>query len=165
MRLTAPNGVVIDVAIPAGARPGATFEVAMPPVPPPQQTRAPPNPDRTRAYSDEARAALRAIDDAAALRAQLRAIDTEGARDEPATWAEWFGFCANSDPEPATGQMPPQQGVVQTGVVGQPQQGVVMGQPQAPQGSVIQAQGTVVRSSQAPQGTVVRSKEVSLAVE
>ncbi len=65
------------------------------------------------------------------------------------------------------GQMPPQQGVVQIGVVvGQPQQGpVVMGQPQAPQGSVIQAQGTVVRSSQAPQGTVVRSKEVSLAVE
>ena len=84
------------------------------------------------------------------------------------------------------GQMPQQQGVVQTGVVmsqqqgpvvmGQPQQGpvvmgqrpqqeVVMGQPQAPQGSVIQAQGTVVRSSQAPQGTVVLSKEVLLAVE
>ena len=122
-----------QVAIPAGARPGATVEVAMPPaasrhadVPPPPQTRAPPNPDRAHAYSDEARAALRAIDDAAALRAQLRAIDTEGARDEPATWAEWFGFCANPDPEPATGQMPPQQGVVQTGVVGQPQQGVVM---------------------------------------
>ena len=124
-------------------------------VPPPPQTRAPPNPDRTRAYSDEARAALRAIDDAAALRAQLRAIDTEGARDEPATWAEWFGFCANPDPEPATGQMPPQQGAVQTGVVGQPQQGVVMDQPQAPQGSVIQAQGKFVHSSQAPQGTVV----------
>ena len=115
MRLTAPNGVVIDVAIPAGARPGATFEVAMPPVPPPLQTRAPPNPDRTRAYSDEARAALRAIDDAAALRTQApavsqgqtRAIDVEGARDEPdvepATWAEWFGFSANPDPEPATG--------------------------------------------------------------
>ena len=27
----------------------------------------------------------------------------EGARDEPATWAEWFGFSANPDPEPATG--------------------------------------------------------------
>ena len=88
------------------------------------------------------------------------------------------------------GQMPPQQGVVQTGVVvgqpqqgpvvlgqpqqvpvvmGQPQQGPVvmgqrpqqevvmahMGQPQAPQGSVIQAQGKFVHSSQAPQGTVV----------
>ena len=151
-----------QVAIPAGARPGATVEVAMPPaasrhadVPPPPQTRAPPNPDRAHAYSDEARAALRAIDDAAALRAQLRAIDTEGARDEPATWAEWFGFCANPDPEPATGQMPPQQGAVQTGVVGQPQQGVVMDQPQAPQGSVIQAQGKFVHSSQAPQGTVV----------
>ena len=129
MRLTAPNGVVIDVAIPAGARPGATFEVAMPPaashpadVPPPPQSGVhvgavvpPPNPDRAREYSDEARAALRAIDDAAALRAQApavaqgqtRAIDVEGARDEPdvepATWAEWFGFSANPDPEPATG--------------------------------------------------------------
>ena len=81
-------------------------------VPPPPQTRAPPNPDRTRAYSDGARAALRAIDDTAALRAQApvaqpqgqtRAIDVEGARDEPATWAEWFGFSANPDPEPATG--------------------------------------------------------------
>ena len=58
------------------------------------------------------------------------------------------------------GQMPQQQGVVQTGVVmsqqqgpvvmGQPQLGVVMAQPQTLQGSVIQ-------------GTAVRSKEVSLA--
>ena len=58
------------------------------------------------------------------------------------------------------GQMPQQQGVVQTGVVmsqqqgpvvmGQPQLGVVMAQPQTLQGSVIQ-------------GTTVRSKEVSLA--
>ena len=78
-------------------------------VPPPPQIDAR---ERTNEYSDGARAALRAIDDTAALRAQApvaqpqgqtRAIDVEGARDEPATWAEWFGFSANPDPEPATG--------------------------------------------------------------
>ena len=71
MRLTAPNGVVIDVAIPAGARPGATFEVAMPPVashpadvPPPPQSGVhvgavvpPPNPDRARAFGYSSRRA------------------------------------------------------------------------------------------------------------
>ena len=58
---------------------------------------------RAHTHTDEVRAALRAIDDAAALRAEPRAFDVEGARDEPATWAEWFGFSANPDPEPATG--------------------------------------------------------------
>ena len=41
-----------------------------------------------------------AIDDAAALRAKPRAFDVEGARDKPATWAEWF--CANPVPETTT---------------------------------------------------------------
>ena len=70
-------------------------------VPPPPNTPAPPDPVRAYTHTDEVRAALRAIDDAAALRAEPRAFDVEGARDEPATWAEWF--CANPVPEPATG--------------------------------------------------------------
>ena len=56
-----------------------------------------------RAHDIDETAALRAQAPVAQPQGQTRAIDVEGARDEPATWAEWFGFSANPDPEPATG--------------------------------------------------------------